>query len=194
MSQPPADLDAADIEALQRGEDAALDRLMERWQLPLRAFLFRMTQNEFDANDLAQETFVRVYQNRARFRIGSKFSTWLFSIASNLARDRARRLKVRGATPLDQAPELVDENEPSLDHEQRERIAAVRAAIAELPEDLRTAVLLSEYDDLSHAEIAEITRTTPKAVETRLYRARQQLRKILARWLADTPPPRAVTG
>src|SRR5882672_10427062 len=88
---------------LQAGDDRALDALMDRWQIPLRRFIFRSLQNEADALDLAQETFVRVYAHRAKFRSGAKFSTWLFSIALNLCRDRARRGKVHPVTLLDES-------------------------------------------------------------------------------------------
>jgi RNA polymerase sigma-70 factor (ECF subfamily) len=176
--------DSADIAALQAGDDRALDRLMQRWQSPLRGFLFRHTQNQTDALELAQETFVRVYQNRARFRTEARFSTWLFQIALNLARDRARRLHRKPTASLDAAPEpIAPQTHPRAALESDESVAAVRRAIAALPEDLRAAVLLSEYEEKSHAEIAQIVGATPKAVETRLYRARQLLRKSLARWL-----------
>lgn len=177
--------DEADMLALQRGEELALNRLMDRWQVPLRSFLYRRTQNEADALDLAQETFVRVYQHRSRFRTGAKFSTWMFQIALNLARDHARRQRRRPTDPLADAPEQVTEITPKTQTLENEQAAAVRAAIAELPEDLRDAVLLSEYEDKSHAEIAGIVGATSKAVETRLYRARAQLRKTLSRFLKD---------
>ncbi|MDR2673362.1 MAG: sigma-70 family RNA polymerase sigma factor [Opitutaceae bacterium] len=177
--------DADDMRALRRGDDSALDRLMARWQTPLRAFLCRHTQDEFDSLDLAQETFVRVYRHRDRFRPETaRFSTWLFSIALNLARDRARRLGRRPAAALENAPEPVDPAaHPRAQTEADERARAVRAAIAALPGDLRAALLLFEYEEKSQAEIAAIVNATPKAVETRLYRARQLLRKSLARWL-----------
>jgi RNA polymerase sigma factor (sigma-70 family) len=175
--------DEADMLALQRGDDLALNRLMAHWQTPLRSFLYRRTQNEADALDLAQETFVRVYQHRGRFRTGAKFSTWIFQIALNLARDHARRLRRRPTESLANAPEQAHDLTPRIQVTRDEQAAAVRAAIAELPDDLRDAVLLSEYEDKSHAEIAGIVGATPKAVETRLYRAREQLRKSLGRFL-----------
>jgi len=181
----PVGQDTDDMLALQRGEDTALDRLMLRWQLPLRSFLFRHTQNEFDALDLSQETFVRVYLHRARFRPEARFSTWLFQIALNLARDRARRLVRRPTASLEEAPEPVDSSEhPRAVSERDERVAAVRAAIAALPDDMRAAILLFEYEEKSHSEIGEIVGASAKAVETRIYRARQLLKKSLARWLA----------
>jgi len=183
MTAPAQDCDEDTMLALQRGDDLALNRLMDRWQVPLRAFLYRSTQNEHDALDLAQETFVRIYRHRARYRAGARFSTWMFQIALNLARDHARRQRRRPTAPLDEAPEPTTSRHPGHEATEAEAAAAVRAAIAQLPEDLREAVLLSEFEQLSHAEIAEIAGATPKAIETRLYRAREKLRALLARHL-----------
>jgi RNA polymerase sigma factor (sigma-70 family) len=176
--------------ALAAGDDAALNPLMDRWQVPLRRFLYRYTQNEHDSLDLAQETFVRIYQHRARFRAGARFSTWMFQIALNLARSRGRWLQRHPTDSLDgeaeaSSPRIQAANEitPADDALRAEKISTVRHAVAELPPDLREAVLLFEYQDKSHAEIAGIVKATPKAVETRLYRARQQLRKTLGRYL-----------
>ena len=176
--------------ALAAGDDAALNPLMDRWQLPLRSFLYRYTQNEADALDLAQETFVRIYQHRARYRAGARFSTWMFQIALNLARSRARWQRRHPTDPLESGSEnpnsrgqFSNESTPADAALRAERAGAVREAVAALPAELREAVVLFEYEDKSHAEIAAIVRVTPKAVETRLYRARQQLRKTLARYL-----------
>ncbi len=176
-------LDAQDLQALQQGEHAALDRLMVRWQIPLRSFLYRYVRNEQDALDLAQETFVRVFRHRDQFRAGARFSTWMFQIAVNLARDQARRSQRRPTDALDAVPEPATDSSVPADLERAESAAAVREAIASLSPDLREALILSEYEDLSHAEIGEVVGATPKAVETRLYRAREHLRKQLQRWL-----------
>jgi RNA polymerase sigma-70 factor (ECF subfamily) len=178
---------------LAAGEDAALNELMRRWQQPLTSFLLRYTGNEADALDLAQETFVRVYQSRHRYRAGAKFSTWLFTIASNLSRNLARWHQRHptvcmhssgvndGASSLERT--LASPEDTPADNAERDDLAgAVREHIQRLPHQLRTAVLLSEYQDLSHEEVARVLHCTPKAVETRLYRARQTLRESLARW------------
>jgi RNA polymerase sigma factor (sigma-70 family) len=185
--------------ALAAGEDLALNQLIARWQRPLRQFVYRFTQHEADTEDLVQETFVRVFRHRTRYQPKSKFSTWLFTIAVNLCRNHAEKQQRRRAVSLDAPPadegthdraaaglahELASpEPNPAVATLTTERVQAVRAAIAELPADLREAVLLFEYQDLSHAEIALIAGATPKAIETRLYRARAQLRERLARWL-----------
>ena len=184
MTSTPGADDEQLMLALQSGDDLALNALMAHWQIPLRSFLYRYTLNEHDAADLAQESFVRVYQHRARFDPAKKFSTWLFAIALNLARSRARWQRRHFTESLDTAPEPSAGGSPQSDAVATEQACAVRAAIAELPADLREAVLLFEYEEKSHAEIGVIVGASPKAVETRLYRARQLLKKTLGRYLA----------
>ena len=185
----PGPSDESLMSALADGDLPALDALMLRWQTPLRAFLFRHLQNEADALDLAQETFVRLYRHRDRYRPGARFSTWMFQIALNLARDHARKRQRRRTDSLEAAPPSATASlaapgaPPDSAARRHEEIAAVRDAIAALPEDLREVLVLFEYEEKSHAEIAEIISASPKAVETRLYRARDRLRASLARWL-----------
>jgi len=175
---------------LQGGDHRALNALMFRWEVPLRRFAERYLRDADEALDVAQETFVRVYRHRDKFRVGAKFSTWLFSIALNLCRDRARRSKTRPVEYLDEV-DLAEASEkaaetrragPDVDVMRNESAVAVRAAVEALPEPLKTAVLLCEFQDLSHAEAAAVAGCTPKSVETRLYRARAELRKALAKY------------
>jgi RNA polymerase sigma-70 factor (ECF subfamily) len=185
--------DRSDMERLAAGQDAALNDLMERHATPVFHFLCRMVGNEDDANDLAQETFVRVFRARASFRAGEKFSTWLFTIAANLARNhfrwRSRHPNVSLEAETGEAEQTLGSTLPANDpapNEQAltaERAAAVRAAVGKLPEDLREAIVLCEWEERTVAEAAAILETTPKAVESRLYRARQILREKLKSWL-----------
>lgn len=187
------DPDVALMLRLQGGDDLALNELMARWQEPLTGFIHRYLGDRADALDLAQETFVRVYQGRARYRPAAKFSTWLFTIASNLCRNRLRwrsRHPTVAATFTDADGEAHDRLESvaspgrsPADHAALDDLArAVQAQVQALPHDLKTAVLLSEYEERSHREIAGVLGCTVKAVETRLYRARKLLRDGLARW------------
>ncbi len=183
--------DAEDMERLAAGHDAALNDLMGRHGEPVFHFLIRVLQNETDAADLAQEAFVRVYQNRLKFDRGRKFSTWLYAIAANLARDRVRWRLRHPQVSLDAENEetggtLADavagqSPSPSQLMEAKEKAAAVRRAIAELAEDLRLPLVLAEYEGRAQGEIASILDCSVKAVEMRLYRARRQLRKRLER-------------
>jgi RNA polymerase sigma-70 factor (ECF subfamily) len=186
-------LDRADMEKLQAGQDAALNDLMERHATPVFHFLCRMVGNEDDANDLAQETFVRVFKSAGSFRLEQKFSTWLFTIAANLARNHFRWRSRHPNISLDvENPETeqtlggtlpADGPAPNEAALAAERAQAVRVAVGKLPEDLREAIVLCEWENRSTAEAATILETTPKAVESRLYRARQVLRERLKAWL-----------
>lgn len=190
MSTPSLDeSDAADMQRLGAGHAAALNDLMERHGEKLFHYLIRCLQNEDDAADLAQEAFVRVYQHRTKFDGRQKFSTWLYAIASNLVKDRYRWRSRHPQVSLDaenaqtgnslgdhlpaQAPT------PSERLQADERADAVRRAVAALPDDLRTPLILAEYEGRSQGEIGEILGCTAKAVELRIYRARQQLRASL---------------
>ena len=183
-------LDRLDMERLASGNDAALNALMDRHGGKLYNYLIRALGNEEDAADLAQETFVRVYQNRSRFDLKQKFTTWLFAIASNMVKDRfrwrARHAQISiDAEFTDSESTLSDylpasDLSPSDTAQGDERSETIRRAVAELPEELRVPLILSEYEQKSHAEIAEILGCSSKAIETRIYRARQRLRKDLA--------------
>jgi RNA polymerase sigma-70 factor (ECF subfamily) len=182
-------LDAADMERLAAGHDTALNDLMERHGKRLFHYLIRCLQSEEDAADLAQETFVRVYQNRTKFKPGAKFSTWLYTIATNLVKTRYRFRTRHPEVSLDAENEqsehtfreTVSSNDltPSDRLQTAERAEAVRQAVAGLPDDLRTPLILAEYEERSQAEIGEVLGCTAKAVEVRLYRARQLLRAAL---------------
>jgi RNA polymerase sigma-70 factor (ECF subfamily) len=181
--------DTQDMARLAAGHDAALNELMERHGEKLFHYLIRCLQDEEEAADLAQETFVRVYQHRARFDSGQKFSTWLYTIASNLVRDRyrwrARHPQVSlSATHEETGTELGARlahpgASPRESLETTERVAAIQNAVAGLPEELRAPLILAEYEDKPQAEIAQTLSCSVKAVETRIYRARKQLRTAL---------------
>jgi RNA polymerase sigma-70 factor (ECF subfamily) len=178
-------LDREGMERLASGEDLALNGIMERWKSRLIAYLYRFTGNEVAALDLAEETFVRVYQGRLKFRSGQLFSTWLFGIAANLARNHLRWHRRHPTLPMEEAGEVSSGEDPGRSAESNECEKAVRAAIAGLPADLREALILCEYERLSHTEIALIAGCSPKAVERRISRAREILRKELSRYLRD---------
>jgi RNA polymerase sigma-70 factor (ECF subfamily) len=187
-------LDRADMERLTSGHDAALNDLMERHAPKLFNHLIRCLQNEEDAADAAQEAFVRVYQHRAKFDASQKFSTWLYAIATNLVKDRFRYRSRHPQVSLDAENEAGGGDFREALPEQRplpsetllaeERAEIVRRAVSALPEELRVPLVLSEYEELSHAEIGVVLRCSPKAVETRIYRARKQLRDELG-WLLE---------
>lgn len=191
MNALPVDADVAAMARLRNGDDLALSEIMDRWQRKLTSYLLRATGNETVACDLAQETFVRVYQNRDKYVPKGEFSTWLFAIATNLLRQHFRWIKRHATVSMDSVESGRDESPlsdwlPAEDSnlvERDERAKIVKGAVMALPSDLREAVLLFEYEDLSHEQIAQIVGCTKKAVETRLYRARAILREKLSPWL-----------
>lgn len=168
---------------VQSDDEAALATLMEHWELPVKGLLMRFLHNRHEASDLAQETFVRVWEQRSRFRSGAEFRPWLFSIAVNLARNRLRWWKRRPEVTLEAWSGEGESETGAQATEMGERAKAVRDAIAGLPHDLREAVVLAEFEGMSHVAIAATLNTTAKAVESRLYRARAALRKPLEQWL-----------
>lgn len=188
--------DRALMARLQEGDEGALAPLMVRWELPVKAVIARLVFNAAEAEELAQETFVRVWQQRQKFRPGAEFRPWLFAIAVNLARNRLRWWRRRPTVSLDEwTATAADTVQTTHDAaaierarevgagaaalERAERAVAVRDAIAALPTELREAFVLFEYEDMPQAEIASILGTTPKGVETRIYRAREKLRVAL---------------
>ncbi len=142
--------------------------------------------------DRIAATNVRVFQNRQNFNPQYRFVTWLYTIATNLARTQQRWQSRHPQVSLEAESEFTDgslkdrlpaETADAAEHlETAERKTAVRDAIAGLPEELREPLILAEYEEMSQREIAEILQCTPKAVEMRLYHARQQLRRSLAKY------------
>lgn len=175
--------DAKLMTQVQSGDETALAAVMAEWELPVKGLLMRILHNERDAIDLAQETFVRVWEQRAKYRPGAAFRPWLFAIAVNLARNRLRWWKRRPEVTLDAWSGEGDSTTGAHAAELKERATAVRQAIDTLPRDWKEVILLAEFEGMAHGEIAAITGTTAKAVESRLYRARAALRQSLAKWL-----------
>jgi RNA polymerase sigma-70 factor (ECF subfamily) len=184
-----SDPDLPLIRALHAGEEAALDALMERHQEPIFRFILRHVLNEADAAELTQETFVRVFFGAPKWKPTAKFTTWLYQIALNLCRDHVKSRKVRNAALTHSLSEPRHPGEVEVERELpsrgaspaeellvHEKMAALESGIAQLPLDLRTALLLTTVDQRSQQESAELLNTTAKTVETRVYRARKFLR------------------
>jgi len=176
------------MQRLRDGDDLALNDLMARWKEPLVSYCLRYTGNLTDAKEIAQETFVKVYQSRHRYRATeAAFSSWLFRIATNLCRMRHRWKK--------RHPEVLDADTPSQNISAADQASTIgdpadvtdrlilaedlERAIHSLPHDLRVAFLLSQLEGKSHREIAAIQNCTEKAVERRVARAKEKLQSLL---------------
>lgn len=186
--------DAALMTCVRAGDEAALGTLMAAWERPVKRVIARIVLNVSEAEELAQETFVRVWTQRGKFREGAEFRPWIFSIAVNLARNRLRWWRRRPNVSLDQWTETggglrgmdrsgAEVTEGAGGMERAERATAVRDAVAGLPVELREALVLSVYEGLSQAEIAVTLGCSVKAVESRVARAREKLRRNLRTWV-----------
>lgn len=172
-------------------EPGAFEELVEQYQHRLVAVMHHLIGRAEEAEDLAQEAFLRVYRARHKYHPRAKFSTWLFTIANNLAlnhlRSRQRKpavsLPVSDSGPLGPRPaeQLVRDRgtQPMQRMQQQELAALVQQAIAGLNERQRMAVILNKFEDMNYAEIAEVMNLSTKAVKSLLSRARMNLRAAL---------------
>jgi RNA polymerase sigma-70 factor (ECF subfamily) len=186
--------DNARVEAIQRGDEDAFDQLVSEIQRPLLTFAWRYLQNNADAEEVVLESFVRLHQARARLRPDTNLSAWLFTTLANLCHNRHRWRKRHQEVSLE-SPDTTthfgqahrdSSGTPDLSLERDEASAALRDAIERLPHEQRTVVLLHHYEHLSYREIGTIVGCSDRGVETRLYRARQQLRAELAPYFHET--------
>ena len=199
----------ADISELvhraKQGDDEAFGMLVEQYQDKIYGYVFRMLHDSDEAEDVAQEVFIRAYQNLAGFREAASFPTWLYRIATNLAIDAARARKSRRANTfsLDE-PVETDEGEMGrqLPADRRGTVSQVESselqrivaeAIAQLSARLRTVITLYDIEGLSYKEIAQVLGCPVGTVKSRLFNARNQLRDELEEkidvenWLAELP-------
>ena len=176
-----------ELVALSQGGDLdSFNQLVLRWERPIYALAYRVIGREEEARDVAQETFLRAFRALKGFKGQAKFSSWLYRITLNLCRDWIRREK---RTPIAQTPDWVDlvelagEATPAETIEQlvgrRELGRAVSKAMATLPEEQRTAIILKEYHGLTFQEIADLLDCPLSTVKTRLYQGLSVVRKQL---------------
>lgn len=186
--QPSAPGDDELMARTAAGEEAAFRLLVDRWERDVLAFLVHMTGSRDDAEDLAQETFVRVFRQAGSYRAEGRFRSWLLRIAGNLARSRHRRRRLLKWLPLDLERHDVAATAPSAErHLEAEQTASVvRAAIARLPERQRQALVLHRFQGLRYVEVAEAMGTSLSGVESLIQRALAGLRADLAQ-RGETP-------
>jgi RNA polymerase sigma-70 factor, ECF subfamily len=180
---------------VRAGIAGAFETLVERYQNRLMGILFHLVGNREEAEDLCQEVFLRIYKARKGYRPRAKFSTWLFTIANNLAlnhlRSKGRNVNAATArTTNDSSAGLLmtqqlagREGTPSTQMRQAELADLVREAVAVLNEDQKVAVLLNKFEEMSYAEIADVMGRSPAAIKSLLARARNQLREQLEPYL-----------
>jgi RNA polymerase sigma-70 factor (ECF subfamily) len=181
LSAPSSRLHVGDreaVEACQRGEREAFDQLMERYQRDVYRLCYRYVNNHEDANDMAQEVFIKAYRALGRFRGESSFSTWLYRIAVNTCLNfRASRRPAGEELPEGLADGAATVGEQM---EKDEKAQQVRQAVRRLPEKQRATLILKIYHDLTHQEVALILGSTVGTVKANLFHALSNLRRMMA--------------
>ncbi|MBI1387926.1 MAG: sigma-70 family RNA polymerase sigma factor [bacterium] len=184
--------------ACQKGRLDALEQLYQRHYQPLFLFILRMVQRRDLAEDLAQETFLRVYNNRMSWQPKSKYTSWMYRIARNLCIDEKRRYWNRmvyadsdfrdpsgedQSSFIDRVEDVGRDARESFNHKLDEE--AIKQAINQLSDEQREVIVLNKYQGLSYVEIAEILGATPESIKQRAYRAHLKLREILQPLLSE---------
>lgn len=174
----PSEADREAIEACRRGEREAFDRLVERYQRDVYRLCYRFANNHEDANDLAQEAFIKAYRALDRFRGDSAFSTWLYRIAVNTCLN----WKALKKPLIDELPEALADGKPGIESRlvDDERARQLRAAIERLPEKQRATLILKTYHDMTHEEVASVLGASVGTVKANFFHALGNLKRILA--------------
>lgn len=186
--------ETADEELMRRtagGDEGAFRELVERHQALVRGTLFRMRPSDADADDLAQQVFVRVWKAAPRYRSEAKFTTWLLTILRNLVfNESRRRQRARFFSWQDDSsgyalpePSAPAGERPDQQERERELREALDAALLLLPEKQRLALVLHRFEGLSHEEVAGVLDTSVSSTKSLIFRARESLRASLRHWL-----------
>ncbi len=191
------DIDAQLMLRFKTGDLIAFETLFSRHSRSIVNFAYKFVRNREIAEELAQEVFLKVHDAASTYRVEAKFTTWLYRIATNVCLNEIRRPQFRAFHqsldesisdyPDERQLELVDGQQPGpqAQMERRDIALALRQALEQLPEKQRLAFILNKYQDLSYAEVAEVMRTSEKAVKSLIHRAKEalcsQLKPILSR-------------
>ena len=182
--------DAQVMLRVKSGDDAGFEYLVTKYRRAMLAFMYRMTHNTATAEELVQEVFLRVYRSRQTYNAEAKFSTWLYRIATNLAVNHARDTKyerpevtVNIDEPDEETGTTIDLADQAMTAEQailrRERLAAIRQHVHNLPERQRMAVLMHKYQGMDYRQIGEVLKLSESATKSLLFRAYETLREKL---------------
>jgi len=191
---PNLDPDAALMLRVSQGDTAAFTELVEKYKQPVMNLAYRTLRDATEAEDLAQNVFVQVFKSASRYKSTAKFSTWLFTIARNLCLNEIRRRSRHPAESLD-APHPDHEDQPLHQFEDKKTFSPpesllqgelaqnIDRALADLPENQRSAILLCRQEELSYEEIAEVLGCTVSATKSLIHRGRETLKERLKAYL-----------
>jgi RNA polymerase sigma-70 factor (ECF subfamily) len=188
------DPDAALMLLVKQGDTAAFEQLVDKYKQPVINVVYRMLRDATEAEDIAQNVFVQVFKSAGRYEVSSKFSTWLFTIARNLCLNELRRRSRHPADSMDVShPE--QEDQPWQQFEDKKTFSPpdtllhgelevkIEEAMAELPENQRTAILLCRQDELSYEDIAKVLQCSLSATKSLIHRGRETLKQKLKPYL-----------
>lgn len=185
-SLPDDPENARDIELMRliaAGDETAMRDLIERYQARVIGTAARMLGSNREAEDVAQQVFVRIWKSAGRYQPSAKFTTWMFTIVRNLVFNHTRRYRGQAETELDEEIRDTRQKTPDQDVLEEEKQQAIQSAIDALPEAQRLAIVLRRYDNVPYEEIARIMGQTVPAVKSLLFRARTSLRESLRLYL-----------
>ncbi len=183
--------DEALMQQLAQGENHAFEELLARYETPVITFCYAFLRNREAAEDIAQETFMRVFRNAKRYLPVAKFTTWLYKIAANLCINELKKGKLRATLSFDEPagsdPDgsriveriAADTASPLSVLERAEAQTLISTAIEHLPPDQRTTLVMVEYHQMQYQDIAEILEVSVSAIKMRVKRARETLRETL---------------
>ncbi|CAM5200079.1 RNA polymerase sigma factor RpoE [Oligella ureolytica] len=193
------EIDAALVKRAQAGEKRAFELLVTKYQRRILRLLGRILHNQSDVEDIAQETFLKAYRALPKFRNESAFYTWLYRIAVNTARNHisskhnqvfvSDQIESRDGETFSLLDNLTDGETPETHMHNRELIEALQAALDELPEQLRQAIVLRELEGLSYEEISTAMDCPVGTVRSRIFRAREAISERLKPLLANDGRP-----
>lgn len=176
----------------KEGDRSAFEILFEKYHRPILNFCYRFLKDQFDAEEVAQETFIQMYRAAPDYQPLTKFSTWLYTIAKNICLNRLRKGRIDTLSDIEvmdnegllQQDKLGSSDPtPHQELEQKELAGIVKKAVEGLPESLRLPLILRRYQELSYEEIAQVVGISVTAVKLRLYRARRLLAEALAPYI-----------
>ncbi len=174
------------IEAFQQGDEFAFVGIYNRYKGGVYAFCLKMLLDSEQAQDVMQETFLRIYENRARLLKTSSFKSWLYTIARNQCLNSLRRSSRHVGFDEQSERKLVTSETPISEMEKSEQVRFVSRFLESLQPEYREVLILREYQNLSYTEIASVTRSTMSAVKSKLFKARRKLAKVMEpEWLDE---------
>lgn len=184
------------IDRIVEGDGSLFNTLVWQWEKPIYNFAYRYLGDRELARDITQKTFIRVYKNLKKLRDPTKFSSWIYQIASNLCKDELKRLSRRDFVSIDMIHENNEENgnripeqlkepdqyQPDAEMNKKQIGTIVQKALKQLPEEQRIVIIMKEYQGLKFKEIAEALNQPINTIKSRMYYGLNGLRKIFEQW------------